>query len=168
MSLPAPVNGRPGGEPADPAPADDLAVKPVLEWTSADWARWAAGGPAATATAPPPPPPAPTEEPSAARAWWAARALAIDPPAALAPDAAAEVQVAPEPQGPVAPAAAAPRSRVGVPAHRRRPAAGAPGRRRLRAAAELAGVSVIVGAVLASLVTVALFLLTVALQGLSG
>ncbi|MGH9157045.1 MAG: hypothetical protein ACRD1K_14665 [Acidimicrobiales bacterium] len=84
--------------------------------------------------------------------WWASRPAQPDP-------------VAPEPEpAPVDDAA----SRAGRPAHRRHAAPSGRLDRRLRAAAGLIGVSVLVGAVLASVVTVMLFVTTLVLQGLTG
>jgi hypothetical protein len=115
----------------------------------------------------PPPPvsepePVPVAEPEtrgeAAATWWASR-----PP----PELERAPVPAPPPQRTVPPESrAAPRP--GRPAHRRQAPPGVPVERRLRGAAGLLLTSVVMGAVLASLVTVALFVTTVVLQGLTG
>ncbi|HVL92087.1 MAG TPA: hypothetical protein VM264_01965 [Acidimicrobiales bacterium] len=163
-----PVTPRAAPEP-ETQPVAEVEIQPAPpEAPVAEPKRWYPPPPVAE------PEPVPVSEPAAepepvpvagpeaqgeaASAWWASR-----PPPELEP---APVP-APPPQRTVPPESrAAPRP--GRPAHRRQAPPGVPVERRLRSAAGLLLTSVVMGAVLASLVTVALFVTTVVLQGLTG
>lgn len=163
------MSSSPAGDASPSADPADLSDKPVLEWTAQDWALWARGASIAPSVVVAPsvvieePEPAFVEEPETSEpdpgevaAWWASRPALPERPAH-------EVEV--EAPVEVAPAPVVTRSRSG-PAHRRRVAPTPAREHRGRAAGGLFGLSVLVGAVLASLITVALFVTTVVLQGL--